>query len=149
MENINNFSNTNLFQNNLNNTKKDFSNGDINIKNEEHFLSLRKKRNNRHINVLRNLNLEHMELSYNLNLNIIINHIKNEEIYLKYKNSWDDFEKFNYINQMILSKNIEILKYGLFELKNYILSIRDKNEFDSKNLLNFFNEKMITYLFEL
>ena len=149
MENINNFSNTNLFQNNLNNTKKDFSNGDINIKNEEHFLSLRKKRNNRHINVLRNLNLEHMELSYNLNLNIIINNIKNEEIYLKYKNSWDDFEKFNYINQMILSKNIEILKYGLFELKNYILSIRDKNEFDSKNLLNFFNEKMITYLFEL
>ena len=149
MENINNFSNTNLFQNNLNNTKKDFSNGDINIKNEEHFLSLRKKRNNRHINVLRNLNLEHMELSYNLNLNIIINHIKNEEIYLKYKNSGNDFEKFGYINQMILSKNIEILKYGLFELKNYILSIRDKNEFDSKNLLNFFNEKMITYLFEL
>ena len=78
-----------------------------------------------------------MELSYNLNLNIIINHIKNEEIYLKYKNSGNDFEKFGYINQMILSKNIEILKYGLFELKNYILSIRDKNEFDSKNLLNF------------
>ena len=149
MENINNFSNTNLFQNNSINSQKDFSKEDINIKNEEHFLSLRKKRNNRHINVLRNLNLEHMELSYNLNLNIIINNIKNEEIYLKYKNSWNDFEKFDYLNQMILSKNIEILKYGLFELKNYILSIRDKNEFDSKNLLNFFNEKMITYLFEL
>ena len=149
MENINNFSNTNLYKNNLFHRKKDLSKVDFRIKNEENFLSLRKKRNNRNINHLRNLNSENNEIFYNLNMNLIINYIKNEEIYQKYKSSYLDFDKLNYIIQMIKSKKYEMLKYGLIELRNYFLNIRHKNEFDSKNLLNFFDEKMVTYLFEL
>ena len=149
MENINNFSNTNLYKNNLFHRKKDLSKVDFRIKNEENFLSLRKKRNNRNINHLRNLNSENNELSYNLDMNIIINFMKGEEIYQKYKNSYKDFDKLNYIIQMIKSKKNEMLKYGLIELRNYFLNIRHKNEFDSKNPLNFFDEKMVTYLFEL
>ena len=149
MENINNFSNTNLYKNNLFHRKKDLSKVDFRIKNEENFLSLRKKRNNRNINHLRNLNSENNELSYNLDVNVIINYMKDEEIYQKYKSSYKDFDKLNYIIQMIKSKKNEMLKYGLIELRNYFLNIRHKNEFDSKNLLNFFDEKMVTYLFEL
>ena len=149
MENINNFSNTNLYKNNLFHRKKDLSKVDFRIKNEENFLSLRKKRNNRNINHLRNLNSENNELSYNLDVNVIINYMKDEEIYQKYKSSYKDFDKLNYIIQMIKSKKNEMLKYGLIELRNYFLNIRHKNEFDSKNPLNFFDEKMVTYLFEL
>ena len=149
MENINNFENANLFQNNLFIKKKDSSREEFKKTNEEHFLSLRKKRNNKHKNHLKNLNLAQKPLSYNIDLNMIINSIKSEEIYLKYKNSESEFEKLNYLMQMIIMSNNNLLKYGLFELKKYLLNIKDKKEFESKNLLNYFNEKMFRFIFGL
>ena len=87
--------------------------------------------------------------SYELNSNIIINYIEKEEIYINYRKTDGEFEKIDCLMQMIISRNNNILKYGLLELKKYLLGIRDKNEFLSKNLLNFFNEKMFRFLLEL
>ena len=150
MENINNnFENTNFYQNNLFIKKKDFSGEEFKKINEEHNLSLRKKRNNKHMNHIKNLNLAQNQFSYNIDINLIINNIKSEEIYLKYKNSESELEKLNCLMQMIISKNNDILKCGLFELKKYLSNIKSKKEFESKNLLNYFNEKMFRFLFEL
>ena len=147
MENINNFTNSNYLENKLISKKNDLSRNEYKSINEEHLLSLRKKRNNR--NKFINLNLAQMQFSSNLDINMIINFIKNDELYIKYKNSDNELDKINYLMQMIISSNISILKYGLFELKKYLQNIRDKNEFESKNLLNNFNEKMFRFLFEL
>ena len=148
MENLNNFTETNPFQTNLMIKNKDLSREEFKNINQEHILSLRKKRNNRHANHLKNLNMAQKQFSYDINLNIIINNIKGEEIFLKYKGSDNEFEKLNILMQMIFSANNNLLKYGLFELKKYLLNIREKNEFASKNLLNYFNEKMYKFLFE-
>ena len=149
MENINNFSNNNHIENKLFFQKNDSSRGEFRNINEEHILSLRKKRNNRNINNINNIILAQKQLSYNLDINMIINFIKNDELYMKYKNNENEFEKLNLLMQMIISNNSNILKYALLELKKYLQNIKDKNEFESKNLLNIFNEKMFGFLFKL
>ena len=150
MEKIDNFINTNAFPNNIITKKNDLTREEYKNINEKHILSLRKKRNNnKYLNHLKNLNLAQNQFSYELDIITIINIIKEEELYIAYKNSENESEKINYILQMIISKNINILKYGLFELKKYLLNIQDKNEFESKNLLTYFNEKFIRFLFEL
>ena len=149
MENINNFSNNNHIENKIIFQKNDSSRGECRNINEEHILSLRKKRNNRNINNINNIILAQKQLSYNLDINMIINFIKNDELYMKYKNNENDFEKLNLLMQMIISNNGNILKYALLELKKYLQNIKDKNEFESKNLLNIFNEKMFGFLFKL
>ena len=147
MENINNFTNSNYSENKIIFKKNDLSREEIRNTNEDHILSLRKKRNNKFN--FTNLNLAQMQLSSNLDINVIVNCIKNDELYIKYKNNDNELEKINYLMQMIISNNTNILKYGLFELKKYLENIKDKNEFESKNLLNNFNEKMFRFLFEL
>ena len=149
MENINNFSNNNHIENKIIFQKNDSSRGECRNINEEHILSLRKKRNNRNINNINNIILAQKQLSYNLDINMIINFIKNDELYMKYKNNENEFEKLNLLMQMIISNNSNILKYALFEFKKYLQNIKDKNEFESKNLLNIFNEKMFGFLFKL
>ena len=149
MENINNFSNNNHIENKIIFQKNDSSRGECRNINEEHILSLRKKRNNRNINNINNIILAQKQLSYNLDINMIINFIKNDELYMKYKNNENEFEKLNLLMQMIISNNSNILKYALLELKKYLQNIKDKNEFGSKNLLNIFNEKMFGFLFKL
>ena len=147
MENINNFTSSNYLENKLISKKNDLSRNEYKSINEEHLLSLRKKRNNRYNFIY--LNLAQVQFSSNLDINMIINCIKNDELYIKYKNSDNELDKINYLMQMIISNNISILKYGLYELKKYLQNIRDKDEFESKNLLNNFNEKMFRFLFEL
>ena len=149
MEDINNFSNNNHIENKIIFQKNDSSKGECRNINEEHILSLRKKRNNRNINNINNIILAQKQLSYNLDINMIINFIKNDELYMKYKNNENEFEKLNLLMQMIISNNSNILKYALLELKKYLQNIKDKNEFESKNLLNIFNEKMFGFLFKL
>ena len=149
MENINNFSNNNHIENKIIFQKNDSSRGECRNINEEHILSLRKKRNNRNINNINNIILAQKQLSYNLDINMIINFIKNDELYMKYKNNENEFEKLNLLMQMIISNNSNILKYALLELKKYLQNIKYKNEFESKNLLNIFNEKMFGFLFKL
>ena len=147
MENISN--NSIAFNSNLINNKNDSSKNEFRSLNEEHTLSLRKKRNNKHTYQLKNLNLAQNILNHNININQIINLIENQEIYIKYKSSENEYEKLNYIMQMMIFNNNNILKYALVELKQYLIKIKDKDEFSSKNLLNYFNEKMFKFLNEL
>ena len=147
MENISN--NSISFNSNLINNKNDSSKNEFRSLNEEHTLSLRKKRNNKHTYQLKNLNLAQNILNHNININQIINLIENQEIYIKYKSSENEYEKLNYIMQMMIFNNNNILKYALVELKQYLIKIKDKDEFSSKNLLNYFNEKMFKFLIEL
>ena len=147
MENISN--NSIAFNSNLINNKNDSSKNEFRSLNEEHTLSLRKKRNNKHSCQLKNLNLAQNILNHNININQIINLIENQEIYIKYKSSENEYEKLNYIMQMMIFNNNNILKYALIELKQYLIKIKDKDEFSSKNLLNYFNEKMFKFLIEL
>ena len=128
MENINNFENIHSFQNNLLFKKKESKEEEFKNINAEHCLSLRKKRNNRYTNQLKHLNLAQKQISHDLNLNEIINYIKNEEIFLLYKKTGNESDKLNYIIQMIYSLNNNLLKFGLFELKKYLTSIGDKYE---------------------
>ena len=95
------------------------------------------------------MNLAQNILNHNININQIINLIENQEIYIKYKSSENEYEKLNYIMQMMIFNNNNILKYALVELKQYLIKIKDKDEFSSKNLLNYFNEKMFKFLIEL
>ena len=147
MENISN--NSIAFNSNLINNKNDSSKNEFRSLNEDHTLSLRKKRNNKHTYQLKNLNLAQNILNHNININQIINLIENQEIYIKYKSSENENEKLNYIMQMMIFNNNNILKYALVELKQYLTKIKDKDEFSSKNLLNYFNEKMFKFLIEL
>ena len=147
MENIGN--NSIAFNSNLINNKNDSSKNEFRSLNEDHTLSLRKKRNNKHTYQLKNLNLAQNILNHNININQIINLIENQEIYIKYKSSENEYEKLNYIMQMMIFNNNNILKYALVELKQYLIKIKDKDEFSSKNLLNYFNEKMFKFLIEL
>ena len=147
MENISN--NSIAFNSNLINNKNDSSKNEFRSLNEDHTLSLRKKRNNKHTYQLKKLNLAQNILNHNININQIINLIENQEIYIKYKSSENEYEKLNYIMQMMIFNNNNILKYALVELKQYLIKIKDKDEFSSKNLLNYFNEKMFKFLIEL
>ena len=147
MENI--INNSIAFNSNLINNKNDSSKNEFRSLNEDHTLSLRKKRNNKHTYQLKNLNLAQNILNHNININQIINLIENQEIYIKYKSSENEYEKLNYIMQMMIFNNNNILKYALVELKQYLIKIKDKDEFSSKNLLNYFNEKMFKFLIEL
>ena len=116
--------------------------------NEEHILSLRKKKNPKLAHI-KNFSVNHQISNYDININKLIPLIQNDELYLKYNSSSKEIEKLSYLLQMLLSENNNILKYSLIELKIYLNNIKNSNEFTSKNLLNEFNEKMFKFLFTI
>ncbi len=116
--------------------------------NEEHILSLRKKKNPKLAHI-KNFSVNQQNSNYDININKLIPLIQNDELYLKYNSSSKEIEKLSYLLQMLLSENNNILKYSLLELKIYLNNIKDSNEFTSKNLLNEFNEKMFKFLFTI
>ena len=119
------------------------------IKNEEHILSLRKKKNLKQLEHIKNFSLNQQISNYDININKLIPLIQNEDLFIKYNLNSKEKEKLNYLLQMLLSENNNILKYSLIELKAYLKNIKDSNEFISKALSNLFNEKMYKYLFSL
>jgi len=120
---------------------------EFNQKNEEHILSLRKKTNNRQAEYLKKFNLHPKILSHDTDINNLIPLIQNEPLYIQYNSNINETEKLNYLLQMLISENNNILKYCLIELKKYLNHIDNPNAFLSKNLLNIFNEKMFRFLF--
>ena len=120
---------------------------EFNHKNEEHILSLRKKTNNRQAEYLKKFNLHPKILSHEIDINNLIPLIQNEPLYIQYNSNINETEKLNYLLQMLISENNNILKYCLIELKKYLNHIDSPNTFLSKNLLNVFNEKMFRFLF--
>lgn len=117
--------------------------------NEEHILSLRKKKGNRQLEQIKKFSLTQQNTNHGVDIKKLISLIQNEALYLKYNSNEKETDKLNYLLQMLLSENINVLKYGLIELKTYINNINDSNEFLSKNLLNEFNEKMLRFLINL
>ena len=120
---------------------------EFNHKNEEHILSLRKKTNNRQAEYLKKFNLHPKILSHEIDINNLIPLIQNEPLYIQYNSNINETEKLNYLLQMLISENNNILKYCLIELKKCLNHIDNPNAFLSKNLLNIFNEKMFRFLF--
>ena len=117
--------------------------------NEEHILSLRKKKKSRQVDSIRNFSLNPQILNYDININKLIPLIQNDALYIKFNSNCNEIDKINYLLQMLISDNNNILKYSLMELKVYLTNIKDSDEFISKNLTNLFNEKMYKYLFNL
>lgn len=122
---------------------------DIKYNMEEHSLSLRKRLSNRgrrsHIlpPFLNN------DLMYEINIVDLEPKLDNEQLYLLFKNSNDEKDSLGLLFQMLLVENNDyILKYSLGNIKKYLISI-DQNIFNDKNLSNEFNDKSITFLFQL
>ena len=122
---------------------------DIKYNMEEHSLSLRKRLSNRgrrsHIlpPFLNN------DLMYEINIVDLEPKLDNEQLYLLFKNSNDEKASLGLLFQMLLVENNDyILKYSLGNIKKYLISI-DQNIFNDKNLSTEFNDKSITFLFQL
>ena len=150
-ENYKNQLNENKFSsNNLIYKNKSLIKEEINKTNEEHILSLRKKRDHKQMKYLRNTNLAPLNLSQEVDLNKLIPLIQNEELYIKF-NSFDNNEvdKLNILLSMLINENINLLKFSLIQLKHYLNNIKNPDEFTSKNLLVQLNEKMFRFLFTL
>ena len=134
----------------INKSNSSMSREEFNNLNEEHILSLRKKRGNKNIEHLKKMNLNAQLLTHDIDIKKLILLIQNDNIYIKYNsNENNENDKLNYLLQMLISEDINILKYSLIELKKYINNIKDSNEFNSKNLLLQFNDKMYRFLFNL
>ena len=143
--NGNKFSGNNLIYKNKSLIKEE-----INKTNEEHILSLRKKRDHKQMKYLRNTNLVPLNLIQENDLNKLIPLIQNEELYIKF-NSFDinEIDKLNILLSMLINENINLLKFSLIQLKQYLKNINSPDEFISKNLLFQLNEKMYRFLFTL
>ena len=89
---------------NSNNTKEEF-----NKKSEEHILSLRKKKNNKKFEQINKFNLNPHNLNHKIDMHNLIPLIQNEPLYVQYNSSTKESEKINYLLQMILSQNNNIL----------------------------------------
>lgn len=120
---------------------------ELKYKNEEHILSLRKKKNNRQIEYLKRLNISPTIMSHDIDTNQLITLINSEPLYIQYNSTINEAEKLNCLLQMLLLDNNNILKFCLLELKKYINHINNQTEFLSKNLLNELNEKLFRFLF--
>ncbi len=117
--------------------------------NSEHMLSLRKKRGNKNIDHLKKINLNAQLFNYDIDTRQLILLLQNDNLYIKFTSENDENEKLNYLLQMLISSDLNVLKFSLIEFKKFINTIRDSNEFSSKNLLNQFNDKMFRFLFNL
>ena len=115
--------------------------------NEDQILSLRKKRNIKLDEKLKKLTNFTRNSDYEINISYIIPIIQNDDLYLKYnqRNSFDS-EKIGFLMQMLVSNDINIFIYCLVELKQFIFTIKDVNDFIRKDLLNQFNDKMFDFL---
>ena len=130
--NIYHSSNNNLLNSNP-------SKEDIYKNSQEHILSLRKKKNNKKFEQITKFNLCPQISKHKIDINELIPLIQNDPLYIKYNSSNGDKGQECILLQMLISENINILKYGLYELKSYLNTIKNSNEFLSKNLLETFN----------
>jgi len=154
MENNENYMNqlneSKLSNNNLMYKSKSLIKEEINKANEEHILSLRKKRDHKQMKYLRNTNLIPLNSSQDADLNKLIPLIQNEELYIKF-NLVDnnEIDKLNILLSMLINENDNLLKFSLIQLKQYLNNIKNPDEFTSKNLLVQLNEKMFRFLFTI
>ena len=115
--------------------------------NEDKILSLRKKRNIKLDEKLKKLASSTRNDDYDINLSTILPHIQKNNLYLNYNEKKEfDCEKIGFLMQMLISNDINIFIYCLVELKQFLFTIKDRNDFISRNLLSQLNEKMFDFL---
>ena len=115
---------------------------------EEHTLTLRKKRNKERRNIILPSSITN-EIPFEIDLIKIEQKIKNEDIFIQFKNSKNENSSLGILFHMLLRVgNDDILKFSLVNIKAYLISLNAES-FKEKNLSNEFNDKLIQFLFEL
>lgn len=123
----------------------------IRLKNENHFLYLRKKIKNKEyyekkINKLKRIENDKEINKINLDIKEIESIIKEHKIYNIYTKCNNTIQRLGYLLQMIIDNDKNLIIYGLFQINQFLSKI-NKEEFEAQNLKIQFNENMFKYLF--
>lgn len=113
---------------------------------EEHTLSLRKKKNIRQ----RVYELPPELLSdfeYKVNIQEIEQKVSNDKLLIEYKNCKNEKEALCILFQMLVSENDDLKKYGLLQIREFLVNIDEKVFYDKK-YIDEFNYNFICFLFD-
>ena len=114
---------------------------------EDHTLSLRKRKTNRQRQFGHPPELL-TDISYKINISEIEPKICNNQLYTQYKNANNEKDSLGFLFQMLLSKDDDVIKYGVAKIRDFLINI-DKKVFKEKNYEEEFSDKLIKFLFEL
>ena len=114
---------------------------------EDHTLSLRKRKTNRQRQFGHPPELL-TDISYKINISEIEPKICNNQLYTQYKNANNEKDSLGFLFQMLLSKDDDVIKYGVGKIRDFLINI-DKKVFKEKNYEEEFSDKLIKFLFEL
>ena len=114
---------------------------------EDHTLSLRKRKTNRQRQFGHPPELL-TDISYKINISEIEPKICNNQLYTQYKNANNEKDSLGFLFQMLLSKDDDVIKYGVAKIRDFLINI-DKKLFKEKNYEEEFSDKLIKFLFEL
>lgn len=117
---------------------------------ENESLSLRKKKRKNKFISQKLSSIFSNDLKYEINLGSVLSNVENSTLFQEYSKSQEEIPKLNFLLQMLLENDINILKFSLFQIKNYLINkIDDDSTFIEKNLSNTFNKEMFCHLFNL
>ena len=114
---------------------------------EEHSLSLRKKKNNRH----KQFELPPELISdsyYKIDISELEKKICNNQVYLQFKVCSNEKEILGILFQMLLIDNDDIILFSVAKIRDFLVNTNE-NIFHEKNYDDEFNDKLIKFLFEL
>ena len=114
---------------------------------EEHTLSLRKKKINRQREYILPPELI-TDSSYTINIIEFEQKIVNEQLYIQYKNSNNEKDGLGLCFQMLLSSNIDLIKFSIAKIRDFLVKLEEK-KFSENKYEDEFNPKLIKFLFEL
>ena len=114
---------------------------------EEHTLSLRKKKINRQREYILPPELI-TDSSYTINIIEFEQKIVNEQLYIQYKNSNNEKDGLGLCFQMLLSSNIDLIKFSIAKIRDFLVKLEEKT-FSENKYEDEFNPKLIKFLFEL
>ena len=114
---------------------------------EDHTLSLRKRKTNRQRQFGHPPELL-TDISYKINISEMEPKICNNQLYTQYKNANNEKDSLGFLFQMLLSKDDDVIKYGVAKIRDFLINI-DKKVFKEKNYEEEFSDKLIKFLFEL
>ena len=114
---------------------------------EEHTLSLRKKKANRQREYILPPELI-TDISYTINILEVEQKISNDQLYVQYKNCNNEKDSLGLCFQMLLSSNIDLIKYSIAKIRDFLVNIEEK-KFSENKYEDEFNPKLIKFLFDL
>lgn len=113
---------------------------------EDHTLSLRKKKANRQREYTLPPDLI-TDISYNINILEVEQKIVNEQLYIQYKNCNNEKESLVLCFQMLLSSNIDLIKFSIAKIRDFLVNLEGK-KFNENKYEDEFNPKLIKFLFD-